>query len=689
MPSVFGQSQSDSTKADTLFHQHQSVVISAYEQHSTQLKVAGGISVIRNRELHFGHGGSIAQSINRIPGVKMEERGVGGSRRLNIRGGAIRSPFGVRNVRAYYGGFPITSPDGSTPLEVIDPTMMERIEVIKGPASSIYGAGTGGAIIFVPERISEGVGKLEVSGMMGSYGLWRASTKAMIGLKKGDLVIGYSNQQYEGYRKQESVDREQFHLLANWETNLNGKISVMAFHYNGLWGLAGAIDSAAVAENPRQAASYSEDHNAHVARERTRFGVGIQQKLGKVVNVKVYGYGNFTTKKNPYGTSAFFQGWKRESAQGFGTRALLDWNLYSSAKNRLSLLTGAEYQKESNSLDEYKNNLGVPGDLKFDNETTSEQTLAFANLLYEHKEWVITLGASMNRLNYFNRNFMNLDSVDLSKNVIFDPTFSPRVSVLKSFHNVGSLHGSVSWGFSVPTLWEVVSANGGLNDSLRPEVGINYELGLKGQPNSRIHYNLTGYLMQLRRTIVPREDDNGVEYFENSGNTNQAGLEALLSYSFLDIRKHPVWTRAEVQASYAFQYYKYGNYTSGGEVLDGNYLPGVPKHSLAADVKMAWKVGVYFEGRYRFVDEVPLNVKNTDFAKSYSLLDLEMGYEKVFFQHLKTSFYVGVNNLLNTQYSSYHRLNGFGGKYYNSSADINYYGGVKLSYAFTLASTKT
>lgn len=685
---VFGQAKIDSSKTDTLFHQYETVVISAFEQNSNQLMVAGGISVIQNKDLHFGHDGTIAQSINRIPGVKMEERGVGGSRRLNIRGSALRAPFGVRNVRAYYGGFALTSPDGSTPLEVIDPTMMESIEVIKGPASSIYGAGTGGAIIFNPTRISEGMGKVELAGMMGSYGLGRVDAKAMLGFKKGDLILGYSNQHYGGYRVQENVEREQFHLLSTWETNPNGKISIMAFHYEGSWGLAGAIDSADVAEDPTRPDPESKEFDAHVARVRTRFGVGIEQKVKNVVNVKVNGYGNFTSKKNPYGTSPFFQGWKRETAQGFGTRALLDWNLYTGNKGRISLLTGAEYQKEFNSLDEYENILGNEGELKFDNETTSEQTLAFADLRFTHENWVVTVGASMTRLNYFNENFFNQDSANLTKNVVFDPAFSPRFSALKRFGSFASIHGSVSWGFSAPTVWEVISSNGGLNDSIAPEVGINYEIGVKGQPFQRLGYDVTGYVMQLRNTIVPREDSNGIEYFENSGFTTQAGLEALLSYSFIDLNKHQAWTIAEVQASYAFQSYKFSNYISDGDTLNGNLLPGVPQHNLAADIKLGWKLGLYFNARYRFVDRVPLNNKNTDFADAYSLVDLELGYEKVFFSHLKTTLYFGVNNLLDTQYSSYYRLNGFGGKYHNPSAGINYYGGVKLSYAFNMTRPK-
>jgi iron complex outermembrane receptor protein len=165
-------------------------------------------------------------------------------------------------------------------------------------------------------------------------------------------------------------------------------------------------------------------------------------------------------------------------------------------------------------------------------------------------------------------------------------------------------------------------------------------------------------------------------------------LEALLSYSFIDANRHPVWTTAEIQVSYAFQSYEFGSYISGGDTLNGNLLPGVPKHSLSADIKLGWEIGLYFEGRFRFVDEVPLNNKNTDFAKAYSLVDLELGYERLFFGKMKTTLYLGVNNLLNSQYSSYYRLNGFGGKYHNPSAGINYYGGIKLSYAFNMTIPK-
>jgi len=413
-------------------------------------------------------------------------------------------------------------------------------------------------------------------------------------------------------------------------------------------------------------------------------GIGVQQKFGKVLNLKVNGYGNFTSKENPYGTSPFFQGWKRENGQGFGVRAITDWNILTRERTKISALIGTEYQTEDNLLREYKNDLGRAGSLKFDNETTSEQTFAFADLRLKTHGWVVTAGVSFNRLNYFNLNLYNQDSVDLTKNVKFDPAFSPRFTVLKSIKKNLTIHGSASWGFSAPTLWEVVSEAGGVNTDLQAETGLNLELGVRGQIKDFLFYDVSGYVMQLSNTIVPREDTNGIEIFDNSGRTDQYGAELQLVYSAFTPGSRVHWKELTFTAGYAFQNYRFQNYITGGDTLIGKKLPGVAPHSVNLTGRTAWDFGFYAELRYRFVDQVPLNNLNTDFADSYHLLDLEVGYERTLLKRVKVKAFGGVNNLLSQTYSSYYRLNGFGGKYYNPSAPLNWFAGVRLSYAFNL-----
>src|SRR6478672_5775329 len=122
------------------------VIIKAYENNRKLIDVAGAISVVAKSDLNRFSNSSILPALNNNPGVRMEERSPG-SYRLNIRGSSLRSPFGVRNVKVYYNDIPYTDPGGNTYLNQLGYYNFNNLEIIKGPGSSIYGAGTGGVIL--------------------------------------------------------------------------------------------------------------------------------------------------------------------------------------------------------------------------------------------------------------------------------------------------------------------------------------------------------------------------------------------------------------------------------------------------------------------------------------------------------------------------------------------------------------
>ncbi len=104
------------------------------------------VSEIGVKELESTNNFSVQDALNQIPGVKMDSRGYNGSRRLSLRGTIARSPFGVRNVRMKVNGFPITSSDGSSALELIEPADILSMTIYKGPSGSYEMTGTGGVI---------------------------------------------------------------------------------------------------------------------------------------------------------------------------------------------------------------------------------------------------------------------------------------------------------------------------------------------------------------------------------------------------------------------------------------------------------------------------------------------------------------------------------------------------------------
>src|SRR5580765_3494197 len=122
------------------------VIVKAYEQNRKLMQVPASIAVINKTQLSHFNNTNILPALNSNPGIRMEERSPG-SYRLNIRGSSLRSPFGVRNVKTYYNDIPYTDPGGNTYLNQLGYYNFNSIEIIKGPASSLYGAGIGGALL--------------------------------------------------------------------------------------------------------------------------------------------------------------------------------------------------------------------------------------------------------------------------------------------------------------------------------------------------------------------------------------------------------------------------------------------------------------------------------------------------------------------------------------------------------------
>ncbi|MEC8361131.1 MAG: Plug domain-containing protein, partial [Bacteroidota bacterium] len=81
----------------------------------------------------------VSNALNALPGVLMETRGMGGSRRINVRGSALRSPFAVRNTMLFVRGFMLTEADGTSPVEWLDPAWSGGMELVSGAAATTFG----------------------------------------------------------------------------------------------------------------------------------------------------------------------------------------------------------------------------------------------------------------------------------------------------------------------------------------------------------------------------------------------------------------------------------------------------------------------------------------------------------------------------------------------------------------------
>lgn len=257
--------------------------------------------------------------------------------------------------------------------------------------------------------------------------------------------------------------------------------------------------------------------------------------------------------------------------------------------------------------------------------------------------------------------------------------FSPRVALSKTWAENFSTHLSVSHGYSPPTTTEVRTNEGSINTALQPEIGINYELNIRGAAvNRRLSYDVALFMFNLDESITTGTDGNGVVLFQNSGQIDQKGLEAALQWNWLT-QPSASFTSFNSRLAYTHHDFEFKEYVDRGDDLSGNALTGTAPNVLSLMTDFSLRSCFYANLTYQYSDEIPLNDENTVYSEAYQVLHTRIGYQR---GTPKTDyeFFVGVNNLFNKQYSLGNDLNAFGQRYFQPAPERSFYVGLNLKF---------
>ena len=371
-----------------------------------------------------------------------------------------------------------------------------------------------------------------------------------------------------------------------------------------------------------------------------------------------------------------------EKLSGAGARVVYNHRFGPSGPWHLT--AGGEWQRGKQKAENFGNLGGNPDTLRYLDENTQFTGFEFITLAYRKNSWNISAGTSINHLDYtFDRKRdVALDtSYQISR--AFPVVVSPRIAMTKSFGS-WSAHASYSIGFSPPTLDEIRTSDGEINSGLEAERGQNLEAGIRGNfLNNRLILDLSLFQLWQQNTIVSQVTEGGVSNFLNSGETSQRGLELLVGYEV--ISQNGGWIRTmDIQSALTLNHFRFTDYVraSGGENIDysGNQLTGSPGTMVSTAVLFQLALGITWEVRHLYVDEIPLNDANSVFGNSYHLVNMRLAWVIPLDKTWQMTVFGGVDNLLNQDYSLGNDLNAFGSRYFNPAAPVNFYGGVRVNF---------
>jgi iron complex outermembrane receptor protein len=672
-----GNSPGQDTTAPVLL---QEVVVRAYEQNRKLLDVGAGIGLTGPQQLNRFSNTNILPAVNITPGVRMEERSPA-SYRLNIRGSSIRSPFGVRDVKIYYNEIPLTDPGGNTYLNELSFYNFQNIEIIKGPAGSLYGAGIGGAML-IRTLPSKWQPSATVDVLGGSFKLNALNTTVNFGDENHQNSFSYSHQASDGYRQQSNMRRDVASMETLIKAGENQTIHAYGFYSDLYYQTPGGLTITEYNADPKQARPPAGPNpgavqvNAAVYQKTFLAGFSDEFRLGKGWQNTTSVYGAYTDFTNP-GIRVY----EIRKEPHFGGRTIFQFN-HSYGGTELQLNVGAEAQKGFFTTADYKNKFGQLDSLMTNDDVNNWQYMIFAqaDLKLPHG-WFLTAGASFNKSSVEFTRISVLPPVTQQSS--FDNNIAPRVSLLKKLTNQISIYASAAKGFSPPTVSELLKSSGILGINLQPAQGIDYEGGLKGNFfREKLYVEINAFFFHLANTIVQRIDTNNVIYSVNAGSTKQNGIESYVVYQIMG-RPQQWLSQLKIFASYAYDDFHYQDFKQTSVDFSGNVMPGIPANVFLSGLDFATKLGVYANVTYTYTDRIALNDANSAWAGSYNLLDARIGWQAHFpSAHLKLNIFASGDNLFNIKYSLGNDINAANGRYYNAAPTINYSAGISIGYLF-------
>jgi iron complex outermembrane receptor protein len=622
------------------------------------------IHVITKEEIKQSKGWNLGEVLESLPGIQSQSGNGAYDTHIIIRGAGAKANYGVREIMIMVDGVPITDPDSLTRLDLVDTSLIERIEVVKGPNSTLYGANAAGGVINIITKDSLGYQGLGLKSSVGSYNSnnFHLSYGGQFE-EKFYYFVSAGHRSSDSWREHNEFSTNQLNGKFDFLIDESSSINLLASYSEAFLQLPGSLTEEEFEDDPNQvsstwpnAARDSKTHRYTLEYEK-EFNGGYQLKTQfyaqywehyhpvpraiNVADVQIHGgeiQGNipheFWGTKNVLTLGYSHQVEDRESEK-FEYEDVTRTAPFTSSDDAGQLLSetgstagkwGVYLQESLKPLD----GLIIDAGIRYDEVRIDLDTEEF-------REWgyIYVWPGSTSYFGYKDARA----SVEIGEKW---EKFSPRVGLNYALMESLNVYGSVGTGFQTPTQGELRT-----NTDLKPQESINYEIGLKGRFDAGHSFDLSFFHTSVEDEIIKLMDRDGDTFFDNAGETEHMGVEVSGRFKLID--------GLYLGGSYAYSDFTFDEFDEMEEVgstmvthsRDGNRIQLVPVHQYSYFLDYHHPIGVSARVEVNSWEEYFVDAENSDTYKGFTVVGARLGYD-----WKNANLFVRVDNAFDKKYAA-------------------------------------
>lgn len=687
-------------------------VVSATRVETNSFDTPVSIDVVGKENIQDAQlGMTLSESLIRVPGLTAQNRTqLAQDPQISSRGYGARSAFGVRGIRLFVDGIPLTTPDGIAQPGNVDLETIKAIEVMRGPFSTLYGSSSGGIIQLltdIPKKPEIGFNYLA-----GSYGTQKSSTHASGEIQGVSYLLNLSHFETDGYRQNSAAWKDQITSELKFNLSNSTKVNILIDYFDSKaqdpLGLArnDGFDKTTTGvnttnkyfsafTNPKAAPDVAFSANTRVERTNTQAGLSLEHILNDNNSLKFIGSvgqrDNLQYLALPVLGSAptnLTRGRASQIAREFWSSELSWINKGQFFSKKYSIVTGLNYGYMSDErLDidaQYGEKLAFISPYTYVNRNETDTAKNFDQFVQAKLEVLDNTDIHAGvRHSAIDMNFKSKAEIKSGNNINGSISFektTPVVGIIWKADPSINFYANYGKGFETPTLIEMAfnssSSATGPNLNLKPSSSDNYEIGMKSFVGKNTRLNAALFVIDTKQEIIIASNAT-YSVYGNATQTKREGFELALdsqlennigfygSYTYLDATFDTAYTSG-----------------IGGSVNKGNKIPGTYKQQLYGEI--SWK---FPDLNFKTAIEAKANSKvyindvNSDAAPGYSIANIRAGFDQTL-SNWKFGEYVRIENIFDKSYIGSVRVNDNNNRNFEPSAGRNYLVGFKATYQF-------